>query len=104
MIVKFTLAIIFTEAITEIITKSELFSPIRTRVFKKAKDNKVFDWLHSLLDCGYCFSVWSGFFVAIVFFRDVGLIHPSIDWFFVAIVLHRLSNMFHNILDRIHGI
>ena len=104
MIVELILAVILTESITEIITKSELFSPLRIKIFNKAKDSVVFDWFHSLFDCGYCFSVWSGFLVAILFFRDVGLIHPSIDWFFVALVLHRLSNMFHNILDRIHGV
>ena len=104
IIIKFLLAIILTEAITEIIVKSEFFSPLRARIFKLGQENKFFDWLHSLLDCGYCFSVWASMLVAILFFRDVPLLHWSINWFFVAMVLHRLSNLFHNIMDRIHGI
>jgi hypothetical protein len=102
--IKFFLAIVLTEAITEVVTKSQFFNPLRAKIFSLTKKNKFFIWLHELLDCGYCFSVWTGVFIAILFFRDVNLIHKSVDWFFIALVLHRLSNMFHNIMDRIHGI
>ena len=107
LFIKFVLAIILTEAITEIITKSELFNPLRALIFKLGKTSgfkgRLFDWLHSLLDCGYCFSVWAGVLIAFLFLRDLHLIHCSVDWFFVGLVLHRLSNLFHNIMDRIHG-
>jgi len=99
----FLIATILTEAITEIVTKSEIFEPLRAKIFKLGQCSKFFNWLHSLLDCGYCFSMWSGGLVAILFFRDIDLIHPTIDWFIVAIVLHRLSNLFHNFMDRVHG-
>jgi multidrug transporter EmrE-like cation transporter len=102
IIIVLLIAAILTEAITEIVTKSEIFEPFRAKIFKLGQSNKFFTWLHSLLDCGYCFSVWSGVLVAILFFRGTHLLHWSIDWFFVAIVLHRLSNLFHNIMDRIH--
>ena len=102
--IKFFLAIVLTEAITEVVTKSQFLNPLRAKIFSLGQDNKFFGWLHELLDCGYCFSVWVGAFIAILFFRDVNLVHQSIDWFFVALVLHRLSNMFHNIMDRIHGV
>jgi len=102
--IKFLLAIILTEAITEVVVKSELFNPLRAGVFRLGKENKFFHWLHSLLDCGYCFSVWSGMLVSLLFFREVPLIHWSLDWFFIAIVLHRLSNLYHNINDKIHGL
>jgi hypothetical protein len=104
LLVKFLLAIVLTEATTEIVTKSEIFNPVRKRIFEKGQDNKFFNWLHSLLDCGYCFSVWAGASIAFLFFRDVGLINVYVDWFFVGIVLHRLSNLFHNVVDRIHGL
>ena len=104
LLIKFLLAIIFTEAISELITKSEFFEPLRAKVFKIGERNVFFNWLHRLLDCGYCFSVWVGMLVAILFFRDLDLIHFSVDWFFVGIVLHRLSNLFHNIIDRVHGL
>jgi len=100
---KFLMAIILTEAITELITKSEIFSPVRAKIFSWGQNSKLFNWLHSLLDCGYCFSVWAGSLVAILFFRDIHIVHWSLDWFFIALVLHRCSNLFHNIMDRIHG-
>ena len=103
-LITFLLAVIFTEALTEIIVKSEFFSPLRAKIYKLGKGNKFFDWLHRLLDCGYCFSVWAGVLTAVLFFRDVELVHKSIDWFLVGLVLHRLSNLFHNIMDKIHGL
>jgi hypothetical protein len=99
-IFKLLLAIIITEAITELATKSEIFYPIRKKIFNIGKNNKFFDWLHSLLDCGYCFSVWSGMVVAFLFFSDINL-HWSMKCLFIGIILHRLSNLFHNLMDRI---
>ena len=101
--IKFLLSIILVEAITEIVVKSELFNPFKAKIFRLGQKNRFFNWLHKLLDCGYCFSVWSGMLVSILFFRDIGLFHWSLDWFFIALVLHRLSNLYHNINDRIHG-
>lgn len=103
LFIKFLLAMVLTEAITEVVVKSELFLPIRSKVFDLGKNNKFFMWLHELLDCGYCFSVWSGMFVAILFFRDLNLLHWSVDWFFIGVVLHRLSNLFHNSMDRLNN-
>ena len=90
-------AVILTEAITEIITKSELFKPIRKFFFKK-KENRLCNWIHDLLDCGYCTSVWVAWFVAtcIIVVNNIVL-----NAFFAGIVLHRLSNIFHFIVDRI---
>lgn len=99
---RFLLYIILVEAITEIVTKSEIFEPLRAYIFRRAKNSFFFTWLHKLLDCGYCFSMWSGMLISILFLRDVFMLHWSIDWFIMAIVLHRLSNMFHNIMDVIH--
>lgn len=99
LLIKFMLSIVFTEAITEVVTKSEIFSPLRAYVFKLSSGNKFFKWLHQLLDCGYCFSVWSGAFTAALLFRDCELLHI----FVIAIVLHRLSNTLHNIIDVLHN-
>ena len=103
-ILKFLLAVIFTEAITEIVVKSEFFLPLRGKIFNLGKSNKFFNWLHRLLDCGYCFSVWAGVLAALLFFRELSLFHVSVDWFLIGLVLHRLSNLFHNTMDRIHGL
>lgn len=104
LFIKFLLAIILTEALTEIITKSEIFEPLRKKVFDLGQNNTFFGWVHKLLDCGYCFSVWSGTFIAFLFLRDLNFICSGVDEFIIGLVLHRLANLFHNIMDRVHGI
>jgi len=100
MWIKFFLLIIFIEAITEIVTKSEIFLPIRKFIFHIGQKSKFFSWLHELLDCGYCFSVWVSFGSVLIFFQDL-----NIMWrFLLFVVLHRLSNLFHNIQDRVHNV
>lgn len=101
--IKFLFAIVLTEAITEVIVKSEIFQPLRAKIFYLGQSNKFFKWFHDLLDCGYCFSVWAGCTVALFLCKDFSLLHPYFDWFILGIVLHRFSNLFHNIMDRIHG-
>jgi len=61
------LIVIATEAITEILVKSELFEPLRKYLFSRSVDSKVFKFFHDLLDCGYCTSVWIAFFLFIFF-------------------------------------
>lgn len=90
-------AIILTEAITQIITKSELFRPVRKFFFDRRK-NKLCSYIHDLLDCGYCTSVWVGWFVVIAFLYINSVI---LNVFFAGLVLHRLSNILHFIIDRI---
>ena len=97
---KFLIAVVLTEAITEIITKSEIFRPLRAKLFSWGQDSKIIMWLHDLIDCGYCFSVWMGVIIAIFFFADV----PIFLRIIFGLVVHRFSNMFHNIMDRIHGL
>lgn len=90
--------IIFTEAITEIITKSELFSPLRKFFFNRRKI-KFCNFIHELLDCGYCTSVWVGLFTACIFFF---VNNAVFNVFVMGILLHRLSNLLHFIIDRIN--
>lgn len=104
MFIKFLLAIIITEAITEIVTKSEIFSFFRAKVFYLGQNNKVFEWFHKLLDCGYCFSFWAGMLSSFILLKDINLINCYLDPFLIGIVLHRLSNLLHNIMDRVHKI
>jgi len=97
VIIKLLFAIIVVEAITNIITKSVVFNPIREFFFNKRK-NKVFDWMHNLLDCPYCTSVWVGLFVYICWFcfnlRIINII-------FMGFVLHRCANVAHSIIDHL---
>ena len=99
-ILLFLFSIVLVESITELLTKSEIFSSVREFFFNR-RHNKVLSFTHRLLDCGYCTSVWSGWFVALIFFRDVGILNVWVDWFFVGLLIHRLSNILHFIIDRI---
>lgn len=91
-------AVILTEAITEIITKSDIFVPIRKFFFKRRKNNKFFNWMHELLDCGYCTSVWVGWFV-IISFLCLDCLFLRI--FYGGVIIHRLSNILHFVIDRL---
>ena len=92
------LGTILTEAITQIITKSEITKPIRSWFFDRRK-TPLFGFIHELLDCGYCFSVWVGLFVALLLFYNEGWLVV----FVFALVLHRLSNVCHMGIDRLWG-
>jgi hypothetical protein len=94
----FIIAVIITEGLVEVLSKSEIFSPVRKWFFKR-RENRVFNFIHSLLDCGYCLSVWVGTFVGLLLV-DLPIVHPALDWFIVGLLLHRLSNLWHNIIDR----
>lgn len=98
MLIVLIALIIFIEAVTEIITKSELFSPIRKFFFNK-KHIKFCNFIHDLLDCGYCTSVWVGLLSTYIFLFVNNIVF---NVFFIGIVLHRLSNVLHFVIDRIN--
>ena len=97
----FTLAVLITEAITELLTKSEFFLPLRKRLFELRK-NRIFKFVHDVLDCGYCTSVWIGLFTSVIIV-DLHVVSPCIDWFVAWLAVHRSSNMLHFIIDRVKG-
>ena len=94
----FLISIIITEAITEIVSKSKLFEPLHGWFFNR-RSNKVFKFIHSLIECPYCLSVWVGTFVGILIV-NINIISVYIDWFIIGLLLHRLSNILHNFIDR----
>ena len=100
VLLKLIFSIFIVESITELLTKSEIFDPVREWFFNR-RDKKVFSFIHKMLDCGYCTSVWSGWFVALVFFRDIEIINGWVDWFFVGLALQRMSNALHFVIDKL---
>ncbi|MBV5346632.1 DUF1360 domain-containing protein [bacterium] len=94
----FIIAIIVTESITEIVSKSKLFSPILEWFFNR-RQNKIFNFIHNLLECPYCLSVWVGTIVGVCTV-DIRIVSPIIDWFIIGLLLHRLANLLHNGIDR----
>lgn len=93
----FVCCVVFTEAVTELLTKSLIFSGIREKIVGKG------GFLASLISCGYCTSVWvslapSLFFVSIM--HNLNYVQFLGLWFFIAIVVHRSSNYLHNFNDK----
>ncbi len=82
--------------------KSEFFKPLRAWFFER-RSAKVYNFIHSILDCAYCFSVWSGFIVSFImvdlYIYDSSIINLVVCW----LLIHRLSNVWHFIIDRFRG-
>jgi len=92
--------IILIEAITNILTKSDIFRPLREYLFES--DNKILTFIHNILDCPYCTSVWVSLFSIIMLYLYINNLLPHIlAWFFMGLVLHRLSNILHFIIDSV---
>ena len=87
------LAVIATEAATNLITKSEFSIRFIKEPLFKLRHFKFFNFIHDILDCGYCTSVWMACIFALFFLTN------SFDFVILLLVLHRLSNMLHFIMD-----
>jgi len=96
LVLQILITIILIESITNILSKSILFEPIREFFHKHNK------FIYKLLDCPYCTSVWVGMFcVTMLYLHNINILPLSLALFFVGIVFHRLSNILHFIIDRI---
>jgi hypothetical protein len=87
--------VLVTEAIVELVIKSEIFRPVREQIFKAG------DWFKKLFSCGYCFSVWVAtglVFLSQTSYPLVG--NKFLDLALAALVVHRLSNILHNVIDK----
>ncbi|KKL67179.1 hypothetical protein LCGC14_2137580 [marine sediment metagenome] len=100
LILAVIVTVILIEAITGILCKSELFKPIRGFLFES--NNKTLKFIHNILDCSYCTSVWVSLFCTVMLALDIMNLLPQIlALFFIGVVLHRVSNVLHFIIDRI---
>mgnify|MGYP001565349318 CR=1 FL=1 len=93
--IKFFLAIALTELIVELFVKSLILKT--PREFIKSKSH----FLNELLSCGYCSSVWVGqlvVFVTNLFYNFTGV--WVIDTVLTGLIVHRLSNVLHNLVDK----
>lgn len=103
LLIKLLFAVVLTEAVTELITKADMFEPVRQKLFNKIEEGNIFEWINLLMGCGYCSSVWVGWFMALILFHnDVFVFSKYVDWFFIGLILHRFSNILHFIIDRIN--
>jgi len=94
MLIKFLLAIVFCEAMTEILKEAVVLEPLRSPFRRWAKFNE-------FMECGYCQSVWVGWGTGFLFQMEVGLGYP---WYVEAMIFgflaHRLSNLWHEMIVR----
>lgn len=92
-----------TEAVSEILTSSELTEPFRSRwkKFTYPLDEPPSDtgfqkfcvWLDKLISCGYCTSVWvAGFFSL---FCPPLVENWVFNWLCTVFIVHRLANWLH---------
>jgi len=94
------ITIILIEAITNIISKSELFGPLREFLFKS--NNRILKFTHDIVDCPYCTSVWVSLFCTVMLYLyNINTLPQILALFFMGIVLHRISNVLHFIIDRV---
>jgi len=94
MFLKLFILILLTETLVELAIKSQIFKPLRDKL------SSLSPWLHELLHCGYCFSVWTSASLCLLF---GGLQLSGIwwmDWGITALMVHRLSNYLHNFNDK----
>lgn len=92
--IKWILSIIAVEAVTEIIINGEIFLPIRNTLSKMSV------FLRKLLSCGYCSSVWVAASIAWALPGTVTG-YLVIDIIIRTFVLHRLSNLAHELFGRL---
>lgn len=103
------LLVIVVEAVTEILTSSELTEPFRQAWKRQAYpiDGPPPDdfyqhariWSDKLISCGYCTSVWVAAFFAIwapTWFEPI-----LINWICMTFVLHRLANWIHVVFELV---
>lgn len=87
------MAVIATEAATNLITKSEFSIRLIKEPLFKLRRFRFFNFIHDILDCGYCSSVWMAGIFALFFLTKF------FDFVILVLVLHRLSNVLHFIID-----
>lgn len=97
--IQWILAIIVVEAVVEIVVESELFFKFRNFIYKNS------EFFGKLISCGYCFSVWVSMPFAFVLPGELFQIQFDniygylIDSLCKIFILHRLSNLFHSIIN-----
>ncbi|RLI64444.1 MAG: hypothetical protein DRO67_04120 [Candidatus Asgardarchaeum californiense] len=100
LFIVFTLTIVLAEAITNVISKSDLFLPLHKILFES--NNKILKFCHTIIECPYCTSVWVGLFCALILYLYyIKALPLLLALFFMGVIVHRLSNIVHCLIDRI---
>jgi len=95
------------EAVTEIITSSEIAKPVHAMIYRLAFTNppvdtmatRIWSWAYKLITCGYCTSVWVSLLVCLLLSHTI--MHEYINIVILVFVIHRLSNWIHVIYELV---
>jgi hypothetical protein len=93
--IAFLLAIVVAEAAVEVLVASELLAPLRAAALSR------FPRAGVLFSCGYCLSVWVGVGAAYALGCSAGLELGLAEPLVLGLAVHRLSNLWHEVLQRI---
>lgn len=96
----FILMVIAVEAISEIITSSDIF--VGLRGWFSRQENLILNFISRMITCGYCCSVWvSGTLAWSIPLSLTG--YWFIDIVINTFAVHRLSNWYHEFMSRWQG-
>ena len=106
IIILYVLSAIAVEAISEIITSSDLTFGFRSWLNKLAFPDVPRDilgrgavaWFYKLISCGYCTSVWVAAGISIALPKPV---EGILGWVLCVFVVHRVSNLVHVVYELI---
>jgi hypothetical protein len=94
IIISFIASVVLTELLTELVVKSEIFKSFRQFL-------EGFTWVSKLVNCGYCFSVWSALLVTLVVGPRYDVVSSLfLNYIIISLIVHRSSNVWHNIIDK----
>lgn len=104
-VVLIIIASIVVEGMTELLSKSLIFSPFVGWLVGFKGRNRILEFFGNAFKCGYCCSNWMSILITCLVFifspqKIFGFIY--LDIFVFMVVCHRLSNYIHNIQDRIY--
>lgn len=96
IVIKILLLALVVEAITEIFVSSLLFEKLRIKIAS------IHLMLGELVHCGYCTSVWISMLVAWIatFILPISN-YIIVDYILFVFILHRLSNIMHEIISKL---
>jgi hypothetical protein len=93
--------VLVNEGLVELVSKSVFFSFLRD--FLSQSRFRLFKFFGDVVNCPYCCSVWTAFGLTSVLFlfgSQIKIFNIAVDFIIVSVLIHRLSNHFHDIADR----
>ena len=88
------LGIICTEAVTELVVHSEIFRPLREKIGSYS------EFTFTLINCGYCFSVWTAAFFSLVLGPNLPCSSRLLNFLVWLLFFHRCSNFLNDFADK----